>query len=226
MGEEYPLNISTIILQSSCSNLESFIKPLTILDNILSNNVYRSNIISDNDKNVSILSCLFSSCLSKQQYVGNQYIWNIFNSFINHKQEIKIHIDQLDEYCENKQLLQLILSEIVKQEEYKEEYCSDKYKNKNLLKPQILSIFKNVTYLYIDCDSYPLSLESLLSLINNTQIKKVEINGEYWLRKVKEMSSFNNILSKYKVANFNMEFDEDDEEFGTYDEVLTITCNK
>ena len=177
------------------------------------------NEISDNAKDVSILRGLFNSCLSKQEYVGNQYIWNIFNSFINHKQEIKIDIDQLDENCENKQLLQLILSEIVKQEDKKEEYCSDKYKNKNLLKPQILSIFKNVTHLEIYCRLYPLSLESLLSLINNTQIKKVEIEGYFWLKKVKEMSSFNNISSKYQKANFNMEFKDAD----TW---LTITCNK
>ena len=166
------------------------------------------NEISDNAKDVSILRGLFNSCLSKQEYVGNQYIWNIFNSFINHKQEIKIDIDQLDENCENKQLLQLILSEIVKQEDKKEEYCSDKYKNKNLLKPQILSIFKNVTYLYIECLYYPLSLESLLSLIKDTQIKNVYIWGQYWLEKVKEMSSFNDISSRYTNANFNMEIDE------------------
>ena len=226
------LNISTIILQSSCSNLQSFIKPLTILDNILTNNVLFDNKIADNKKDYQILKGLFDSYLAKEQYVGNEYIWSIFNAFVNYKHKIDIHLDRLGASCKNKDLLGLILSDTVKMKYVKptgrwdfkeEEYLSDKYRNKNLLKPEILSIFQNVTDLRIGCNFYPLSLESLLVLIKNTQIRKVEIWGPRWLPKVKAMSSFSNILSQYKQENLNMEFKDHKE---TKDSILIITCNK
>ena len=127
----------------------------------------------------------------------------------------------LEKYCLNKGLLGLLFSEILKQDSDYEEYSEDKYKNKNLLKREIISIFKNVTYLEIDCRRYPLSLESLLELIHGTQIKEVMIEGDGWLYKAKEMPSFDNISSKYKESNFNLEFKK---EYGQ--EKLFITYNK
>ena len=203
----HPLNISTIILQSSSSNLESAIKSLTILDNLLTNNVDDDNIIPDHHKTFKILKGLFSSCSLKEKYIGNQYVLNIFNAFINNKHKIDINIYVLDKWCKNKGLLGLILSDIKEGEEY-----SDEYKDKNLLKPQILSIFKNVTHLNITCSEYPLSLESLLSLIKDTNIEEVTLSGYYWLRKVKELPSFNSISRKYEEANFSMEFKRKDKE--------------
>ena len=65
-GDIYPmLNISTIILQSTCSNLQNFIKPLTILDNILTNKVLFDNKIPDSKKDYQVSKGLFSSYLSK-----------------------------------------------------------------------------------------------------------------------------------------------------------------
>ena len=204
-GLEIPLNISTIILQSSCSNLQSFIKPLTMLDNILTSNVNSDNEVLANDKDVKILQDLFDSCTSRKQYVGNQYIWNTFNTFINHKRKIEISIERLKDHCKNEGLLRLILSDIEQEERY-QEYSPDKYENKNLLKPQILAMFKNVTHLVIRCNRYPLSLESLLSLIDNTQIRQVNVFG-YWLPEFRFTTSFKNISNKYRQANFNMEWE-------------------
>ena len=213
----WPLNISSIILQSTSSNLESLIGPLTILDNILSENVNIDNIIFDNSKAVSVLSYLFSSILSGKEYVGNKYIWNTFNTFIMSKKDIFVRIAKLDKYCLNKNLLALIFSDLIKNDD-DDNRAMIINKNQNLVKPEILKIFKNVTYLRIHCKKYPLSLESLLSLINGTQIKTVVIDdpGSTWLSSVKS-SSFADVSSKYKKANFKMEFE------GEYK--LVISCS-
>ena len=84
-----------------------------------------------------------------------------------------------------------------------------KYKNNNLLKREILSIFKNAKYLEIYCYDYPLSLESLLSLIVDTKIKEVVIKGYFWVPSLKNFSSFNIIINEYKKSNFNLEFEYD-----------------
>ena len=192
------------------------------------------------DKDVQILRELFSSYASRQHYRKNQYIWNIFKAFITDKRNIEIRIFVIVRRCTNKNLLQLILSDIVKMERNEEhsehvldgwkleeeEYLSDKYKNANLLTPEILSIFKNVTHLRLTCFLYPLSLQSLLSLINDTQIKEVEIFGKYWIPKVKVMSSFTNILSQYKKANFNIQVVKDTKCTAGTDKITIKRMNK
>ena len=47
-------------------------------------------------------------------------------------------------------MLGLILTDLVEIDD-DEKYSEEKYKNKNMLKPEILSIFKNVTSLTIEC---------------------------------------------------------------------------
>ena len=219
LGCKWGLNISTIILQSTCSNLEGFVRPLTILDNILSANV---DEIPNNHKYVQVLKGLFDACLTGNGYNGNEYVWNIFNSFIYHKHQIRIDLDELEKKtCTEKSLLLcLLIPDIVKQSSDEDEYGSDKYNNKNLLKRDIFSIFRNSTNLVIICHSCPLSLDSLLSLIKGTQITEVEIYGKYWLNKAKEMASFDDISSDYEEANFNLQF------AGHNNWKLFVTCNK
>lgn len=202
---ENPLTISTIILQSSCSNLINFIRPLTNLDNVLSGNIDSRNKIRKNDRDVKVLKGLFDAYLAGHEYAGNQYVWNIFNAFVNHKHKLDIKIGKLESYCKNKALIGLILSERLKKGEYAA-YSARECGNKNLLKREIISIFKNVTYIEIGCLDYPLSLESLLSLINDTQITTVKIIGNYWSRKLKGTPLFRNMERKYKESNFKLQF--------------------
>ena len=223
-NKNFSVSIISVIIQSTSSNLEYLIGSLTMLDNILSNNVNIVNPISKNSQGVSLLKDLFSSCISGKKFAGNNYIWNTFQAFIMNKKKVDIHVSDLDRYCHNKGLLGLTLRNIVKMEEEEKEekeYLLDKYKNKNLLKPQIISIFNNVTYLEIWCSDYPLSMESLLSLINGTQIKKVEIFDTWntWLPLLKVHLSFNNISRKYKQSNFNLQFKE-------WNQKLIITYNE
>ena len=65
---------------------------------------------------------------------------------------------------------------------------------------EILSVFKNVKHLKMESWSYPFSLESLLSLIKGSKIKKVEIFCGPWLEK----SSLNDMAKKYEQEKFKM----------------------
>ena len=140
----FPLNIGSIILQSTSTNLESVIKPLTILDNILSGNVFQSYFENIGDA-VSVLSRLFASVLSGTKYNGNQYIWRMLKAFIENKHTIDISIRTLDEYCKNKKLLNLIFHEFIKKEDGQDKYEEMiMNENQNLFKPDILKVFNKV----------------------------------------------------------------------------------
>ena len=98
----------------------------------------------------------------------------------------------------------------------------------NLIKPEILNIFSNATSLTIDRTQYyypntywPLSLDALLTLIKNTNIKKVKITAhpnrlnKSWISSVwkeksvksksnKEKES-NEIVKLYKQSGYNIQ---------------------
>ena len=114
-GSKWPLNVSSILIVSTSSNLSKVITPLTILDNILNNNVDISNQISNNMGDFNVLSSLFSFVLSSKK--ESKYIYKTFNVFRNKKTEIKIHIDHLNEHCFNKDLLSLLFYDLVKVDE-------------------------------------------------------------------------------------------------------------
>ena len=84
-----------------------------------------------------------------------------------------------------------------------EEYASDKYKNKNLLKREIMLIFKNVTMLMVTSQYHPLSLESLLELVDGTQITRIILNGEGWVESAMNKFSFDN--DKYEIDHYESE---------------------
>ena len=208
-GNTLPLYIKSIILQKTSSNLESVIGPLTILDNIMGDNVTKDNVISNNSKDVSALKYLFSCILSEQEYEGNEYVWNTLKAYIMNKKLLRFNIDELDKHCKNKKLLKLIFYDLIKSDE-------DKYdamiinKNQNLLRPEMLKVFENVTKIWINTDEYPISLEALLFLINGTQIKELMIyasyNNEGWLPSINSSSSIDDIKKKYAASNFKMDF--------------------
>ena len=131
-------------------------------------------MLLDDPQNVLILKHLFSSALSNEEFIGNKYNWALFRAFTNHKDKIEIDFFHLSKHYDNKNLLGLILtdlSEIGDDEKYSEE----NYKNKNILKPEILSTFRKVTNLEIFCNEHPLSFESLLLLIRGKEIAYVKI---------------------------------------------------
>ena len=114
------------------------------------------------------------------------------------------------DYTLNEDLLEMVMVDI-KRMEYGEEYLVENYMNKNLIKREILILFKNVTDLHIICDKYPFSLESLLSLITGTQIRKVQIEQGNWLAKAKLLYSSTDIVDRLSKANYKMTFGSSDE---------------
>ena len=180
------------------------IRPLTILDNIFGSRVTKDNVISNNQKDVSVLAELFSATLSGQRYAVNEYIWNTIKVFVENKTKISVWYDALHQNCKNKDLLNLIFYDVVKNNSFDD--TEIRCENQNMPKRDILKVFKNVTSLNLDCRYCPISLESLLSLIIETQIETVTVHGYGWMPHVISVSSFDDILSKYEEANLIMDF--------------------
>ena len=215
------LNISSIRIRSTSSNLGAVIKCMTVLDIILGGKFAE---IPETQNVTSTLKHLFSAFSSDGQRIANKYVENTFQSFMDHKDTISINFRQLKEQCKNKDLLDLFCTEIVRvYYDHESKYAKrhgledDKLKqlivtsNQNMLKPYILKLFKNVTCLEfysMDLNSkwYPFSLESLLSLIIGTNIKKVKITGHGWLRKLRDSTSWENISKQYQEANFSLDY--------------------
>ena len=131
----------------------------------------------------------------------NAYILESFHCFVNAKQEIKVDLRKLDEYCGNKGLLGLLFSKLVKDTRLKE-------KDQNLIKRDLFKLFANVNYLLIYCHEYSFCLSSFLSVIDNTKIDKVEIYGDKWLPSIASSSSYDFICTQYKKANFDLKFED------------------
>ena len=212
MDARYPLNLSSLIIVSTCTNP---LKPVIILDDILSDNVSSSNQILHQPKVALIVNQLFCSVISGKDYPGNKYLWKAFKAFLNQKESIGLHLRELDENCHDKALLKVLFSDIVEMDDY-EKYSEKKYRNKNILRPEIISVFKNVKRLWIRCQSilyvregyrkaikdysYPLSMESLLSSIKNTHVNRVEIMC-YGRLKRKLVTKYE---LKYRLANIDL----------------------
>ena len=181
--------------------------PITILDHIISNNVRWNNEIADSAEDVSILKRLFGYYLSpwsQGKIKGNQYIFDTFQCFANHKETIKINIAYLDWYCHNKDLLALLFDKIINT---RYNPSSDSL-TQNILRKDVIKIFKNVKTLRIWAGDYKLSLLSLLSLIDGTQITEVKIYNAYWIGAINSSSSINDIVNKYKNANYEVKIKE------------------
>ena len=206
----YALNIVSILIMETASNLENLIMPLTYLDNILSGNVNFENIIPSNDKHVSVLSSLFSS-LSSSSKQESKYIYKTFNSFIKNKTKIEISLSELHDYCKNKKLLELLFNTFV--EEDKDWDGSFKSVKQNLPKPYLLSIFSHIEYLKIWCEYHPFSLDSLVSFITGSKIKTVRIVARHndidfddpWLLKVIEHNQFEKGNWRFEYKHYDKE---------------------
>ena len=208
-GNSYEMNISSIRIQETSSNLEKLVKPITTLDMIVSENVNWDNEIDDNSGHASLISTLFKRHLNPtlfENVVCNPYILKSFRCFINTKQEIRVSLRDLGRYCRNKALLGLVFSKLVKNKEVKE-------KDQNLLNKEVLKVFAHVNYLYISCWKYSFCLLSFLSVIDGTKVNKVDIDGIYWLPIIACSSSFDFICSQYQKANYKLEFKDRDNEW-------------
>ena len=203
------INVSSVKVTKTASDLSKLMAPIAVLDSILSDNISYDNKIRSNESDTLILKSLFKTD------IGNAYIYNTFRSVLNNKQQIKVNLQKLDKYCNNKQLLDLIFHEIMPDREYD---GGSRATNDNLIKSEILNLFPNVSFLGFICTDYPIHLLSLLSIINATdlKIKRIEIiDKSYdadnsWLSKLASSSLFTNIITEYAKAGFKLTLDRDD----------------
>ena len=192
-------------MQETCSNLETLVQPLTILDQCITNNVDYDNIIEDTAGHTKVISQLFVDYLNGslvEKIVCPNYILKSFHCFVNTKQEIRVNLWKLDSYCKNKGLLSLLFNNII---------CEKRVssKDQNLFNKDLLKVFTNVNYLYIECWEYSFCLSSFLSLIDGTKVNKVDIYGSEWLPSIASSSSFDFICTQYQKANFKLQFNYD-----------------
>ena len=139
-----------------------------------------------------------------------------------YKTKFWLNIKKLNLFCKNKRLLKLLFHDFISTKTDISDTGSIMNENQNLLKPEVLRIFKNVTKLKIICGEYPIALESLLTLIIQNNIEEVELHGEKWLLSVKLETSFDLISSKYNKANYYLEFHIQEKDIDDFITILEI----
>ena len=138
----------------------------------------------------------------------NQYVYNTFISFITQKTKIDIHLHAAAG-IKDKYFLDIVLFDI---EADGSKYDRDECDFTNLIRPQIIKLFKNLTQITINTagwrGTYTISLLALLSMIKNSSVTDVTIYDTYnrWLYKLWKRSS-NEIIERYEKAMFSITFD-------------------
>ena len=219
-GDTRPINITSIRIIEKCLNLESQIGVITSLDWIISNNLRYSNRISADSIVGAIIQELFDyivdskSSMRKQQF--DSYLYQTFNCFIDHKESIYLHMENIHNHVKDKKLLELLFYHIDKEEDGIGSWYKEGMKQ-NLLKPCVLQVLRNVKYIWIYAHDYPFSLLEFLSTIQHTSVHKVEILVENILEAIS--NDFDELKSKYAAKGFDVKIDDD--EYGDFEICIT-----
>ena len=181
LGSDRVLNITSIRIIQTNINLKTYIGAITALDSIISGNLSYSNPVSEDSKHCRIIKNLFNhasdaqlSSLDKIKILP--YIMETFKTLIQHKEKIDVNIPNVHLYMKEKNLLELLFDDLVR--DGKEDIGSwiQSDAKTNLLKPAVFQIFHNVKELHIDARYYPFSLSEFLSRIQDTSIDEVSID--------------------------------------------------
>ena len=205
-GDDSPLNVSSIRLIETGVNLESHIAAITALDCIISGSLWPDNAISEDSTHGTVIKNLFDrndglkSSTTKIKF--SPYIYQSFQCFIAHKTKVKIDIDDVDGYLEDKELLELLFYDLVRKVDIEEDVTD------NVIKPRLFQVLKNVKEVTINAYDYPFSLIEFLSTIANTSINKVIIKTYVkTCSSLKASSDFEIIKAKYKAQQFDIAVD-------------------
>ena len=198
-----PLNVSSIRLQSTSSNLDKLILPITVLDNFISNHQMATVGICTKSY-VKILKELFSMYLnpslsSKESLITNKYVYETFDCFVKHKKEITVHID--DWWGLDSDLMGFLFANLVNDSNYPNDD-----NDQNQIQKEFLQVFANIDSLVLYFRELSFSLLLFLSNIRGTNIKKVVISDGHgglggWLSTLSS-SSLATIHSEYKRAGY------------------------
>ena len=161
----------------------------------------------------------------------NKYILGTFRCFIRNKTRLNINFNELKKAFkddEDDSFLDLFLferNEIKEWNEYKFER-RDESDYSNLIKPEIFELFTNIEEITIDIrkEYYTLSLIALLSIIKDTNVRHVIIEGKgysdkSWLEVLWNTAS-QDIIDKYSRQQFNIKFHHERRDRG-YGESIT-----
>ena len=226
------LNITSIRIIKNHLNLGQTISAITALDHILSRNVDKHNQILKESNYGDIISHLFDYMLndnpSNQEFKLHPYVYDTFKCFANFKSDIDISLHDGRKWVRDKKLLNLLFHGIVKAEikrnTDKDGYVELENKN-NLIKPEFFRIFNNVEKIIISASSsipdegkfvYPMNLLSLLNIISDTKVKKMQINVNKhkdigicgWLGAIESSSKWSTITNAYIDRGFQIELQE------------------
>lgn len=234
------LNIISIRIIENHLNLKTTISAITALDNILTNNVDDHHKISGDQSYGRIISHLFDYALtdnpSNQQFPMHPYIYDTFKCFANHKTKIDIQLHNINNYVEDRKLLDLLFHSLVKEEVTSNNEYVEVRNRQNLLKGYLLKIFKNVEEINITASSsvpdygkfvYPFSILLLLNVIDDTKINKFKINVDRntdlnvigWLGSIEKSKLVTSIVRMYKERGYGIKVNKGF--FGYLDLVIT-----
>ena len=171
------LNIDSIRLMESSTNLHKVISAITALDICISSGPNPSSY-----NHGKTLSSLFNYVLNdKLNKTLNQFIYDTFDCFRYNKRKIWIDLYELDKYNkrDDGKSVDLIIHNLcgVIRSEDNEINMNDI----NMLRPQLFKVFPNIDYIRISASNsrgtkdYIFCLSELLSLIEATSVNKVKI---------------------------------------------------
>ena len=201
-GGHWCINVEAIWLIKESKQFNSVIRALTYLDGMLSGcGMYRVEVDEDQ---VATLKALFDFAVGRRvQMKQDEYIYSVFQCFIQHKTHIYLKFKNLQDY--NQKMLDLFMYPLHKAVSHQE-----KVRNfANLFKPDLLRIFRKVKTMSIDSlvNSYPFSLWSLSSLIKSSSVHKIEIAGGFWIKAIWSSQSKSLIKRKYSKANYDIKIE-------------------
>ena len=192
----------------SSKNYEDVFGAMCLLDQCLSNEKPEQKYISG--KYIKILRRLLDHKLDeKEERKFDEYIYDTFDCYINHKQKFEINFDLVNSVKNKDKLdkLNVIFCSLV----MKKDKIRGKDDFANLLRKELFTIFTNVAEMRIDVNEYwTISILELLSVIESTSLQQVRISmtandEETWLKVLWESSS-QELKNKANMMNFNIKF--------------------
>ena len=212
-----PLVIASIRMVEDQINLESYVAAITALDNVLSNNLFNDNEITKDSKQGIIIKHLIKHHVNLQSTTSKRqlpsYVYQTFESFVNHKRKIDIDINNANTYIEDEELSEELFDNLAKgwRRDHSVTAWVDAKSDKNLIKSSVLRMFINVKDVIIT-GTYrnAFSLIGFLSRIQNTSIKNVTIHVEPEVCSfLKSSTEFKLIKTEYEAKKFNIKVDND-----------------
>ena len=223
-GNDRPINITSIKLIKSCSNLGSLIRAITILDNCISGNV--NHYISEYEYGKK-LSALFNYFINgKLENKWNKFVYDTFECFIKNKKRMDIDIDKVSRYVGDQDLLNLMFHSL----NADSTAIMDEKDSTNLIKQSMFEIFENVEEINIQSNEHSFSLFGFLEIISETKITKVTITaGKYGFEWIESLwkDHQQKIEARFDASEFDIHMDQQEQIFGYsvvwWLKILTIT---